>query len=112
MRPRTLDPRLEQPQPRAVQHIDDLGRGLSRVPRDVVDRARDVQQILAGELLLRIDRRVAARLDAESQLDDRGVGAEQRVDLVGAPQIERAFGLVRVGSPACSGGTLSASSAE
>ena len=62
---------------------------------DVVDRTRHVEQVLAGELLLRIVRRVAARLDAEPRLDDRRVVAEQRVDFVGAPQVEGAFLLVR-----------------
>jgi hypothetical protein len=80
--------------------------------RDLVDRSRHVEEVLAGELLLRILRRVAVRLDAEPQLHERRVVAEQLVDLVGAPEIERAFLLVRDGDSASSGGTLSASSAE
>ncbi len=95
------------------ENLGDLVGGLGEFPRQIVDAARDVQQILAGELLLRIDRRVAVGLDAEAPLDDRRVVAQERVELVGAPQVERAFGLVRRRRrSACSGGTLSASSAE
>ena len=42
-------------------------------------------------------RRVAVGLDAEPPPDDVGVVAEQRVDLVVAPEVERAFRLVRAG---------------
>ena len=111
-----------RPSSRALEHastrarfsdLRDLVAGLAGLPAasSSIDRG-DVQEVLAGELLLRIVRRVAVRLDAEPPLDDRRIAAEQRVDLVVAPQIERAFRLVGVGSSACSGGTLSASSAE
>ena len=88
----------------------------------LVDRPRDIEQILAGEFLLRIGRRVAAGLDPEALLDDRRVLSQKRVDFVGTPQIERPLrfmralvsdrplGILRRWVP--SGGTLSASSAQ
>ncbi len=66
--------------------------GLSR---DVLDRPRHVQEVLADEFLLRINRRVPVRLDAEPLLDDRRVGAQQFVDLARRPQIAGALRGVR-----------------
>ena len=96
MRPRPLEAGLKQPHACAVQRIDNLARGLAGLLRDVVDRPRDIQEVLADKLLLRIDRRVPLGRDAEPQLDDCGLLPRQRVDFVGAPQIEGAFAFVGV----------------
>ena len=50
--------------------------------REVVDRPGHIEQILAGELLLRIERRIPVRLDAEPTPDERGVPARSVVDLL------------------------------
>ena len=73
----------------------------------------DVQQVLARELLLRIGRRVAAGLDAEAALHDgrvrRRAARRARRRATGRRRLRTC---AAPGSCACSGGTLSASSAE
>ncbi len=74
----------------------DLVLGFSGFLGELLDGPRGIEQVLAGELLLRIDGRVAAFLDAESPDHDRRILAEQRLDFCLRPQVEGAFGLVRV----------------
>ena len=77
-------------------HVDDVVDRPADARGDVLDRRRRVEQVLAGELPLRIERRVAARLEAEAQRHDARVRlAEQRLDLALRPDVERALGGVR-----------------
>ena len=108
MRTARVKERCTCARPTAADHV---GLAQTAARRDVVDRLRDIQEILAAELALRILRRVPIGLDAEPPTRDVGIGAEERRDFVVRPDVERAFGLVS----ACvrsSGGKLSASSAE
>ncbi len=91
-----FDPRAEHGEARTIQNLDDLRLRAAGVRGKLADRHRHIQKILAGELLLRIDRRVAVRCDPESALHDGSVRAEQRIELPGGPQIESALRLVRV----------------
>ena len=82
--------------------------GLARAHRDVFDRLRRVEQVLAGELSLRILGRIAARLDAEALPHDIRVVTQERADLLVATRRRRPL-------RACDrppGTRLSASSAE
>ena len=106
------DPCTKHLEPRATQDLWTSCRDLPDLSQ-LVHRPGDIQQVLAGELLLRIRGRVAVRLDAEPRLHDaprpRRAACRSRVRATGRrrPRI-----LWASGSPACSGGTLSASSAE
>ncbi len=60
-------------------------------------RFRGVQQVLAGELALRIRGRVAALEQPEPLREHRRIVAEQVSDFGGRPHVERAFDLVRLG---------------
>ncbi len=92
-------------EPRARQDVFDNRLVDAERGGEVRNRLRDVQQVLADELLLRIDRRVALVLHAVMALH-RSPGAracraafrsaEQLVQLLGRPQIESAFRLVRM----------------
>ena len=97
----------------AAERVDDGVRRQAGAGRDLVDRLRDIEKIAAAELALRILRRVAVRLDAEPPPHHGRIIAGHGGDLAIGPDVERAFGLVRAdGSPAASGGMLSASSAD
>ena len=75
MRSRPREPGLEHLQPRAVENIHDFVGRLPRLARQVLDRPRDIQNVLAGELLLGVLRRVPAGLDPEPAADDGRVAA-------------------------------------
>ncbi len=76
---------LEHRHAPAVEDVDDFVGRFSGAGRQLVDRSRHIEKVLAGEFLLRIGRGIAARLDPEALLDDGRIVPEQRVDLVGAP---------------------------
>ena len=98
VRPRPLRARVEQDLAGAAERVDDRVGRLPRPRRDVFDRLRGVEQVLARELSLRILRRVAARLDAEALADDLGVVSEERADLVVRPDVEGALRASSIGS--------------
>ena len=80
---------------RLPQHVANL---LDRSPGDrchVVERPRRVQEILAGELALRIGRCVAVRQHAVAGAEHASVGAEHLLDFVIPPDVEGALHLVR-----------------
>ena len=83
VRVRPPNARLEHLQPRSVECGLDLLRRPGQFLRDVLDRSRDVEQVLAREFLLRIDRRVAVILNAEPPSNDGLVCAEKRGQLAG-----------------------------
>ena len=94
MRTRAAEAFAKQSQPRTAKNLGDFVRAPGKFPCQIVDADRDVQQVLARELLLRIDRRIAVGFDTESALDDRRVFTQKRIELVGAPQVKRALGFV------------------
>ncbi len=92
--------RLEQHRPGAGDHVDDVVDRPADARGDVLERRGRVEQVLAGELLLRIEGGVAAGLEAEAQRHDARVRlAEQRLDLALRPDVERALGDVRARLP-------------
>ena len=94
VRPRPFHTRLEQGDPRAVQRIEDVVATPAGRLRDLADRLGDVEQVLAGEFLLRIERRIAGALDSVAPPEQVGRVAEQPADLVVGPQIKRSLGFV------------------
>ena len=81
------------------------------MPRRLLHRVRLIQNVLAGEFAVRIARPRCPSRDAVAVAEPvRGRPAQQRVDLLLRPDVERAFALF-VGMFAGSI-TLSASSAE
>ena len=95
VRPRPALAHGKQLRARAAERVDDGFRRLAGSSRDVVDRLRDIEEVPARELALRILRRVAVRLDAEPPPHDRRIVARHGADLGVGPDVERAFGLVR-----------------
>ena len=69
-RTRTTAARLEEDRPRPRDDVDDLVDRSADAHGDVLEAGRGVEQVLAGELLLRIERGVAGRLEAEAEPDD------------------------------------------
>jgi hypothetical protein len=61
----------------------------------LVDAAGGVEQVLVGELVLRIEWRVAVGQDAEADAKHIGVRTEHLPDLLVAPDVERPLHLVR-----------------
>ncbi len=89
--------RVEQDLTRPQQRFGDVDRRLVRALGEVGDRLRRIQQVLVDELVLRIERRVAIRQNAVTTLEDRAVVAERGANLLGGPDVERAFDFMCAG---------------
>ena len=82
----------EQHRPGPRHHVDDLVDRPPDARGDVLEGRGGVEQVPAGELLLRIEGRVAAGLEAEALRHDARVGlAEQALDFGVRPDVERAL---------------------
>lgn len=73
---------LEQPLPTAGQRFADCRRLQAGLLRDVGDRACGIEQVVAGEVAVRIERRIATGQHAEAALPDRRLGTQHVDDLV------------------------------
>src|SRR6185503_5822768 len=91
MRPRTCRARVEQHLPGPSQHPHDALDIAAGPDGDVFDRLRDVKQVEAAELTLRIRERVAAILDAEPAAHDRRIIAQQLVNFGTGEDVEGAL---------------------
>ena len=95
MRTRTGDASAVQHQPRAGQRLGDVVERPARLRGNVLEAARGIEQVEAGEFAVRVERRVAVLLDAEPQSEDVEVVGQQRAQFLGAPRIERPLHRVR-----------------
>ena len=103
VRTRPLEPRGKHRQPCARHDVFHLRLADAEPIGHILERVRHVQNVLADELLLRIDGGVALISHTEPLLDDAAVRTEELVQLSGGPQIERAFRLVSVIGSGCLG---------
>ena len=99
VRPWSSTAHLEQDPTGAIQDPQDLRAlfGLAAgQSRDILEVARDVQEVLVDKFTLRIVRRVPVSLDAKPEPHHVRLVREQRGDLRVAPDVEGALRCVRV----------------
>ena len=89
------EPNLKETHPRRLKGRHHVFGWTSHLCRNLFDRLRHVEQVLADELLLRVLRGIPVGLDAETQLDQRGLATEELAHLVRTPEVERPFRFVR-----------------
>src|SRR4051794_40159770 len=98
MRAGTLGAKVEQRLARLRQKIGHFGFVLSKVLRRRGNASQLNQDVLAGELAMRIaaGRDVALGFNGVMKIEDFGGSSQRRVDLLLVPDIERAFGFLSV----------------
>src|SRR5204863_6150913 len=95
MRARTRRALLEELRARSGERRFDLLTRLCGRRHHFVDATRGIEQVLADEFILRIERRVAVRQHAVADAEDVRIAAEEPGNLLVAPDIERALHFVR-----------------